>query len=73
MKGQTTTKNKKTGRNASGSLFGGARRDRTAGLYNAIVALSQLSYGPNLHHYRQQFVAPVEGGAFRHSMDALSI
>src|SRR6266851_4163018 len=27
-------------------LFGGARRDRTADLYNAIVALSQLSYGP---------------------------
>ena len=26
--------------------FGGARRDRTADLYNAIVALSQLSYGP---------------------------
>ena len=23
-------------------------RDRTADLYNAIVALSQLSYGPNL-------------------------
>ena len=27
-------------------LFGGARRDRTVDLYNAIVALSQLSYGP---------------------------
>src|SRR5690348_6731069 len=26
--------------------FGGARRDRTVDLYNAIVALSQLSYGP---------------------------
>ena len=26
--------------------FGGARRDRTADLYNAIVALSQLSYSP---------------------------
>jgi len=26
---------------------GGAKRDRTADLYNAIVALSQLSYGPN--------------------------
>ena len=25
---------------------GGARRDRTDDLYNAIVALSQLSYGP---------------------------
>ena len=27
-------------------IGGGARRDRTADLYNAIVALSQLSYGP---------------------------
>ena len=26
--------------------LGGARRDRTVDLYNAIVALSQLSYGP---------------------------
>ena len=26
--------------------IGGARRDRTADLYNAIVALSQLSYDP---------------------------
>ena len=29
-----------------GDRSGGARRDRTADLYNAIVALSQLSYGP---------------------------
>ncbi len=28
--------------------FGGAKRDRTADLYNAIVALYQLSYGPSL-------------------------
>jgi hypothetical protein len=28
------------------AVSGGARRDRTADLYNAIVALSQLSYGP---------------------------
>ena len=27
---------------------GGARRNRTDDLYNAIVALSQLSYGPTL-------------------------
>ncbi len=27
-------------------MFGGARRDRTADLLNAIQALSQLSYGP---------------------------
>lgn len=26
--------------------FGGPKRDRTADLHNAIVALSQLSYGP---------------------------
>ena len=29
-----------------GGFYGGAKRDRTADLYNAIVALSQLSYGP---------------------------
>ncbi len=28
---------------------GGARRDRTADLYNAIVALSQLSYDPIIY------------------------
>ena len=27
--------------------IGGAKRDRTADLYNAIVALYQLSYSPN--------------------------
>ena len=31
--------------------FGGAKRDRTADLYNAIVALSQLSYSPVLDSY----------------------
>ena len=30
---------------------GGANRDRTDDLYNAIVALSQLSYGPNKFIY----------------------
>jgi hypothetical protein len=29
-------------------LFGGAKGDRTPDLYNAIVALSQLSYGPGI-------------------------
>jgi hypothetical protein len=29
-------------------VFGGARRNRTADLLNAIQALSQLSYGPTL-------------------------
>ena len=30
---------------------GGAGRDRTDDLYNAIVALSQLSYGPGKARY----------------------
>ena len=30
------------------SVNGGANRDRTDDLYNAIVALSQLSYGPDI-------------------------
>ena len=34
---------------------GGAKRDRTADLYNAIVALSQLSYSPVLHRVRTGF------------------
>lgn len=38
---------KKTRKAPSWSLeFGGAERDRTADLYTASVALSQLSYGP---------------------------
>ena len=35
-------------------MFGGARRDRTADLNTASVALSQLSYGPKIEdgeHY----------------------
>jgi hypothetical protein len=32
----------------SGGKFGGADRDRTDGLLNAIQALSQLSYSPTL-------------------------
>src|ERR1700733_14701520 len=31
-------------------LIGGARRNRTDDLFNAIEALSQLSYGPNLQN-----------------------
>ena len=31
-----------------GAVLGGAEGNRTPDLYNAIVALSQLSYGPNL-------------------------
>ena len=36
-----------------GGFYGGAKRDRTADLYNAIVALSQLSYSPliRLYHF----------------------
>ncbi len=30
-------------------LFGGAERDRTAGLQSAILALSQLSYCPTIN------------------------
>ena len=33
---------------------GGAKRDRTADLYNAIVALSQLSYSPPISPDNQQ-------------------
>ena len=39
--------------------IGGAKRDRTADLYNAIVALSQLSYSPLLPYQAQN--APSEG------------
>jgi hypothetical protein len=35
-----------TQRRTNNCQFGGARRDRTADLLNAIQALSQLSYGP---------------------------
>src|SRR5690606_22158796 len=34
------------GRNSNGGTGGGTNRDRTGDLYNANVALSQLSYGP---------------------------
>ena len=40
---------------------GGARRDRTADLYNAIVALSQLSYGPR--SCRPALIGPAIDGA----------
>jgi hypothetical protein len=33
-------------------FVGGAKEDRTPDLYNAIVALSQLSYGPMKERYR---------------------
>ena len=34
--------------NTGKTIFGGVKRDRTADLYNAIVALYQLSYDPSL-------------------------
>ncbi len=54
-------------------LNGGAKRDRTADLYNAIVALSQLSYGPVVSRLRLRCqLLCREGGAFRHSLQGLS-
>ena len=50
-----------------GRQNGGARRDRTADLYNAIVALSQLSYDPNITQPRYMdsvFGARVDCGSF---------
>jgi hypothetical protein len=43
---KTSGQTKKQMTSGSRRVDGGARRDRTADLYNAIVALSQLSYGP---------------------------
>ena len=44
----STPGNNKTRRQRQRVLNGGADQDRTDDLYNAIVALSQLSYGPTL-------------------------
>jgi hypothetical protein len=38
--------------------IGGANRDRTGDLYNAIVALSQLSYGPKDRIPRDRIMRP---------------
>jgi hypothetical protein len=47
--------------------IGGARRDRTADLYNAIVALSQLSYGPSTPETRgARNLRILEGGVKLH-------
>src|SRR5436190_218021 len=43
------TKNPRRRAAAAGVSSGGPKRDRTADLHNAIVALSQLSYGPELN------------------------
>ena len=60
-------RHKKTGHNVPGFQYGGAKRDRTADLHTASVALSQLSYGPN------PSTLFCEGAAFRHSQVSLSI
>ena len=39
-------------------LVGGAKGDRTPDLYNAIVALSQLSYGPEVLGKRARGISP---------------
>ena len=44
----TVRKSKNPPDGGSFDAVGGAKRDRTADLYNAIVALSQLSYSPLL-------------------------
>ena len=36
-------------------FLGGAERDRTVGLLNAIQALSQLSYSPKLNKFKSKF------------------
>ena len=41
----------------SEGYFGGARRNRTDDLFNAIEALSQLSYGPTIGSCKQDPVA----------------
>ncbi len=46
------------------TVFGGARRDRTADLYNAIVALSQLSYGPVKERELRREADPLSTPAF---------
>jgi hypothetical protein len=44
--------------------FGGANRDRTDDLLNAIQALSQLSYGPTPGKEPAPFPAKRSGGGF---------
>jgi hypothetical protein len=57
-------KNKGPGRSRPGPCrIGGAKRDRTADLYNAIVALSQLSYGPEFLRGRPLGRPPLPSGA----------
>ena len=41
---------------------GGARRDRTADLYTASVALSQLSYSPRKARHSTEFIVSCQTG-----------
>ena len=43
-----------------GQISGGARRDRTADLNTASVALSQLSYSPNKKRRNNQTICNVD-------------
>ena len=63
---------RRRGRKSLQEKSGGARRDRTADLYNAIVALSQLSYGPTTGTFpspRQTTSRPGEDGAHSRNLD----
>ena len=55
----------------TGSLSGGAKRDRTADLHTASVALSQLSYGPRLLQTTSG-QAPLCGREYSHELMPVS-
>lgn len=62
---QARPQNDKTRRQRQRVLNGGADQDRTDDLYNAIVALSQLSYGPTLSASQKNFKASAARRIFR--------
>ena len=47
--------NKRSGERPDLGISGGAERDRTVGLLNAIQALSQLSYSPFIDKFISKF------------------
>jgi hypothetical protein len=51
MKQKSRPSGRLANRSREAAKVGGARRDRTADLVNAIHALSHLSYGPNLQNF----------------------
>gem|GEM_PF-1332962 len=59
-----TPGNDKTRRQRQRVLNGGADQDRTDDLYNAIVALSQLSYGPTLVRVADLLMLSLRRGAY---------